>query len=110
MVDENGTLFSCPPGKGTRATIFYRPHETWTTRADWRTQLPKGEDVTGKQKQLRWRIILIISKLYHSVTPTWLSLHPLITYEFTLYTVLLLKFIDKNLPPQLHVYPGETMF
>lgn len=27
--------------------VFYRPHETWTTRADWRTQLPKGEDVTS---------------------------------------------------------------
>ena len=27
--------------------VFYRPHETWTTRADWRTQLPVGEDVTS---------------------------------------------------------------
>lgn len=53
MADENGTLFSCPSTKGNLATIFYRPHETWTTRADWRTQLPEGEDVTGKQKQLR---------------------------------------------------------
>ena len=26
--------------------MFYRPHETWTTRTDWRTQLPPGEDVT----------------------------------------------------------------
>lgn len=26
--------------------IFYRPHETWTSRADWRTQLPPGEDIT----------------------------------------------------------------
>ena len=26
--------------------VFYRPHETWTTRTDWRTQLPAGEDVT----------------------------------------------------------------
>ena len=27
--------------------VFYRPHETWTARADWRTQLPAGEDVTS---------------------------------------------------------------
>ena len=27
--------------------VFYRPHETWTTRADWRTQLPVGEDITA---------------------------------------------------------------
>lgn len=25
--------------------IFYRPHETWTRRADWRTELPEGESV-----------------------------------------------------------------
>ncbi|KAI1106733.1 WD40 repeat-like protein [Jackrogersella minutella] len=42
---ENGTLFSCPPKDDSPATIFYRPHETWTNRTDWRTQLPKGEAV-----------------------------------------------------------------
>ncbi|KAI4869093.1 WD40 repeat-like protein [Hypoxylon rubiginosum] len=42
---ENGALFSCPPKDDTPATIFYRPHETWTNRTDWRTQLPKGEAV-----------------------------------------------------------------
>ncbi|KAK6955364.1 hypothetical protein Daesc_002999 [Daldinia eschscholtzii] len=42
---QNGTLFSCPPKDDTPATIFYRPHETWTNRTDWRTQLPKGEAV-----------------------------------------------------------------
>jgi chromosome transmission fidelity protein 4 len=46
-LNDNGTLFSCPAKEDTPATIFYRPHETWTTRADWRTQLPKGEDVTA---------------------------------------------------------------
>lgn len=46
-LNENGTLFSCPPNDDTPATIFYRPHETWTARADWRTQLPKGEEVTA---------------------------------------------------------------
>lgn len=50
-VDENGTLFSCPRTKESPATVFYRPHETWTARADWRTQLPEGEDVTGKQQK-----------------------------------------------------------
>lgn len=45
--DENGALFSNSPADGP-ATIFYRPHETWTTRADWRTQLPDGEGVRGK--------------------------------------------------------------
>ncbi|MCJ1422980.1 hypothetical protein MMC29_000861 [Sticta canariensis] len=44
-LNDNGTLFSCPAANGSQATIFYRPHETWTTRADWRTQLPVGEDV-----------------------------------------------------------------
>ncbi|KAJ6171586.1 Dihydroxy-acid/6-phosphogluconate dehydratase [Penicillium chermesinum] len=43
-INENGTLFSNSPADGP-ATIFYRPHETWTTRADWRTQLPDGEGV-----------------------------------------------------------------
>lgn len=46
-LNENGTLFSCPINGDTPASIFYRPHETWTTRSDWRTQLPKGEDVTA---------------------------------------------------------------
>ncbi len=44
-LNEHGTLFSCPPKDDTPATIFYRPHETWTNRSDWRTQLPKGEAV-----------------------------------------------------------------
>ncbi|KAJ5595877.1 hypothetical protein N7450_002335 [Penicillium hetheringtonii] len=44
-LNDNGTLFSNNPSDGSPATIFYRPHETWTTRADWRTQLPEGEMV-----------------------------------------------------------------
>ncbi|KAJ5105184.1 hypothetical protein NUU61_002531 [Penicillium alfredii] len=44
-LNENGTLFSNSPSDGSPATIFYRPHETWTARADWRTQLPEGEMV-----------------------------------------------------------------
>ncbi|KAH6971795.1 WD40-repeat-containing domain protein [Ilyonectria sp. MPI-CAGE-AT-0026] len=44
---EHGTLFSSPPKDDVPATIFYRPHETWTQRADWRTELPLGEAVTA---------------------------------------------------------------
>ncbi|KAF2084703.1 WD40 repeat-like protein [Saccharata proteae CBS 121410] len=46
-LNENGTLLSCPPSPHHPATIYYRPHETWTTRTDWRTQLPAGETVTS---------------------------------------------------------------
>ncbi|TGJ78441.1 hypothetical protein E0Z10_g10321 [Xylaria hypoxylon] len=42
---ESGVVFSCPPTEDAPATIFYRPHETWTHRTDWKTQLPKGEAV-----------------------------------------------------------------
>ncbi|RDW69143.1 WD40 repeat domain-containing protein [Aspergillus mulundensis] len=44
-LNENGALFSNNPVDDSPATIFYRPHETWTTRADWRTTLPKGEHI-----------------------------------------------------------------
>lgn len=43
--DENGTLFSSPSSKTHPATILYRPHETWSTRSDFRIQLPEGEEV-----------------------------------------------------------------
>ncbi|MBK5650140.1 MAG: hypothetical protein I4N50_00805, partial [Rhizobium sp.] len=49
-LNENGTLFACPPNStdtSTPAMIYYRPHETWTTRTDWRTALPDGESVTA---------------------------------------------------------------
>ncbi|KAF5590159.1 chromosome transmission fidelity 4 [Fusarium pseudoanthophilum] len=44
---EHGTLFSCPPKDDAPAVIFYRPHETWTQRHDWRIELPKDEAVTA---------------------------------------------------------------
>ncbi|KAL2131337.1 hypothetical protein VTI74DRAFT_5245 [Chaetomium olivicolor] len=44
-LNEKGTLFSCPPKDDAPAVVFYRPHETWTQRSDWRIQLPKGEAV-----------------------------------------------------------------
>ena len=46
-LNENGTLFSCPPANGNSAMILYRPHETWTSRLDWRTLLPDGEHVSS---------------------------------------------------------------
>ncbi|KLJ11342.1 chromosome transmission fidelity protein 4 [Blastomyces silverae] len=46
-LNEKGALFSCQPSDDNPATIFYRPHETWTVRADWRTQLPEGESITA---------------------------------------------------------------
>ncbi|KJF60006.1 chromosome transmission fidelity protein 4 [Coccidioides immitis RS] len=46
-LNEKGTLFSCQPSNGNPAIIFYRPHEMWTTRADWRTELPEGEEITA---------------------------------------------------------------
>ncbi|EME47413.1 hypothetical protein DOTSEDRAFT_77728 [Dothistroma septosporum NZE10] len=46
-LNEKGTLFSCPPSSHHPAIIHYRPHETWTARMDWRTQLPAGEEVTS---------------------------------------------------------------
>ncbi|KAL8959447.1 MAG: hypothetical protein Q9193_003694 [Seirophora villosa] len=46
-LNESGALFSCQSSDENPATVFYRPHETWTARADWRTQLPAGENVTS---------------------------------------------------------------
>ncbi|EEP78383.1 sepB protein [Uncinocarpus reesii 1704] len=46
-LNEKGTLFACQPLDKNPAVIFYRPHEMWTTRADWRTELPEGEHITG---------------------------------------------------------------
>jgi chromosome transmission fidelity protein 4 len=45
-LNENGTLFACPANNGQPSMIFYRPHETWTGRADWRINLPDGEEVS----------------------------------------------------------------
>lgn len=49
-LNGNGTLFACQPnstGDHNTAMIYYRPHETWTARTDWRTNLPAGESVTA---------------------------------------------------------------
>ncbi|KAK2735290.1 hypothetical protein FQN57_001185 [Myotisia sp. PD_48] len=46
-LNDKGTLFSCQPNDDNPAMVFYRPHESWTTRADWRIELPKGEEVTS---------------------------------------------------------------
>jgi chromosome transmission fidelity protein 4 len=46
-LNENGSLFSCPASEKHPSMIYYRPHETWTTRTDWRTELPPGEGVVA---------------------------------------------------------------
>lgn len=46
-LNEHGALFCSPPRDGSPAYIFYRPHESWTQRSDWRTELPEGEEVTA---------------------------------------------------------------
>jgi len=48
-LNEKGALFACPPSRqtGDRALLYYRPHETWAARTDWRTPLPAGEEVTS---------------------------------------------------------------
>jgi chromosome transmission fidelity protein 4 len=45
-LNENGALFACPATTAQPSMIFYRPHETWTGRADWRISLPAGEEVS----------------------------------------------------------------
>ncbi|KAF2755697.1 WD40 repeat-like protein [Pseudovirgaria hyperparasitica] len=44
-LNDNGSLFSCQPSGKDPATLYYRPHETWTSRTDWRTSLPGGENI-----------------------------------------------------------------
>ncbi|KAF2156030.1 WD40 repeat-like protein [Myriangium duriaei CBS 260.36] len=44
---EHGAAFSCSSSTRHNSMIYYRPHETWTTRTDWRTSLPAGEEVTS---------------------------------------------------------------
>ena len=44
---EQGAAFSCPASAQHPSLIYFRPHETWTTRTDWRTPLPRGEEVTS---------------------------------------------------------------
>lgn len=46
-LSEKGALFACQPAGDQQAMIHYRPHETWTTRTDWRTTLPKGERIVA---------------------------------------------------------------
>lgn len=46
-LSEKGTLFSCDASDDHPALIYYRPHETWTNRVDWRISLPLGESVTS---------------------------------------------------------------
>ncbi|KAI9749988.1 MAG: hypothetical protein M4579_006650 [Chaenotheca gracillima] len=65
-LNDNGTLFSCPSDEG--AMIFYRPHETWTSRADWRTVLPAGEDVTAISLSDSYIVVLTSTNLVRVYT------------------------------------------
>ncbi|KAK6528701.1 hypothetical protein TWF694_003943 [Orbilia ellipsospora] len=47
VLNENGSLFASPPGRGNPALLFYREHETWGVRHDWKTRLPDGEEVVS---------------------------------------------------------------
>jgi chromosome transmission fidelity protein 4 len=48
-LSTTGALFACPPrdGGARPAVVFYRPHETWTRRTDWRIELSRGEAVAA---------------------------------------------------------------
>ena len=46
-LNENGTLFSCKSSDRNLAMLYYRPHETWTSRTEWRTDLPKDENIVA---------------------------------------------------------------
>ncbi|PNS20001.1 Minichromosome loss protein 1 [Sphaceloma murrayae] len=46
-LSTHGAAFSCPSSSRHPSQIYYRPHETWTARTDWRTSLPAGEEVTS---------------------------------------------------------------
>lgn len=46
-LNEHGTLFAGPSSGDTPASIYYRPHESWTARWDWRIKLPPNEEVTS---------------------------------------------------------------
>ena len=46
-LNGKGTLFACSPSSQHPAVLYYRPHETWTARSEWRTHLPAGEEITS---------------------------------------------------------------
>ncbi|KAJ5189761.1 Dihydroxy-acid/6-phosphogluconate dehydratase [Penicillium cf. griseofulvum] len=62
-LNDNGALFANNPSDGSPATIFYRPHETWTARADWRTELPEGEQIQALALSDSY-IVAVTSKNY----------------------------------------------
>jgi chromosome transmission fidelity protein 4 len=62
-LNESGALFACPPKHDQPAVIFYRPHETWTARADSRISLPDGEEATCIALSTRY-IVAITNKNY----------------------------------------------
>lgn len=62
-LNQNGSLFSCPPNNGQPSMIYYRPHETWTNRTDLRINLSDGEEVTSLALSTRY-IVATTSRNY----------------------------------------------
>jgi chromosome transmission fidelity protein 4 len=47
VLSAHGSLFASPRTDLGAATLYYRPHETWTERSDFRAVLPEGEEITS---------------------------------------------------------------
>ena len=62
-LNEHGALFSSPCKDGQPAVIFYRPHETWTSRPDSRITLPDGEEPVCIALSTRY-IVAVTNKNY----------------------------------------------
>jgi chromosome transmission fidelity protein 4 len=76
-LNENGTLFSCQPKDSEPAQIYYRPHETWTARTEWKTKLPPGEEVTA--------IALSNSYIVVSTSANYIRIYTLFGTPFRIY-------------------------
>jgi chromosome transmission fidelity protein 4 len=76
-LNENGALFSSQPRGSEPAQIYYRPHETWTTRTDWRTKLPPGESISA--------IALSDSYIVVSTSTNYIRVYTLFGLPFRIY-------------------------
>lgn len=76
-LNEHGTLFACPPKDTEPAQLYYRPHETWTTRTDWRHQLPAGESVVS--------IALSDNYIVATTTASYVRVYTLFGVPFKIY-------------------------
>ena len=67
---DHGAAFTCPATSQTGCTIYYRPHETWTTKTDWRTTLPAGEEVTSLSLSSSY-VVVTTTKGYVRIYTLW---------------------------------------